>query len=1014
MDPENDEQDAKKKDNDSLTAKGMKKGMQAASKKVKNFFKMVFRKIVEAISATIGLYGILIIAAVAVVIAAFTTILDFFNSSSNANVASMNTIQNSVSITAGANDEGYYFTIDQNVVETYTEELFKANQTDTFKDLELPDGDEDDPDSSDNTIDSEEDEEDDEEENIVYDEYDEEERESTRNTIEDWFQVENFEEYLVRMISAEIASSYPKLGPYEGGEEDSQGNKKDSNGDYVVQGAVQIHRQMMNQDGSVGEEFEMTYLPHEELTAMITANQREALNYFSFDEKTGLVYYATYKEVIVYVNGMEVSRVLTLTENSVTYTNLVEMCSMPYNFLYALLQTSENPDYIMAVVDLLMEETDLVLMIQDQLNTTILTERYFQVEKTTEQTLTSESYQTGSGNEIETHYRWSYGGISESYSFPAGDETRVETYTYTNTANVYIKKAYTWCLDFEQTATLNAVITPGEEIPESHTEGEMAGLTYDNMTYSNRGGIPLPGPGSTYTIIEKFLSSENLLYSTKFDMEDYTWNVSIATEKRINYERFLGEWMNDTGEYYVGTLYKEDGIEVEYLIPEDEATEAVVNNISDPSGQNIDDLIDLLAMYENTQNHEQIMMYFWNVYFGEEVYDVDVDELLDLFDTNTTTSLVNGVTPGGSMYGSNAEEKVWYALIDAGYSEYAAAGAMGSIWRESGFITNNLEDTANSRLGMSDEEYTAAVDDGTYANFASDSAGYGLCQWTTSNRKQGLLSYAQSKGVSISDTNTQIEFLLAELDSSRSSAASQYATYQLLSRNGYDADSWINAESVEEAAKAFCYSFERPASGATAAIDIRVQKAEEFYEKYHGKTRPDYSGVSTYSDGRHTYPHYLQRNYSGSYGSSTISASGCGPTSLAMVLAGYLDDPSITPDKVVADIKSNWPGGEYYQAGTGSMDIIYQSSFLQKYYGVTSVMYPSESEALAALEQGYPVIGREEGHILAIMPVSDELKAQGYKFYIMDSARGHDGPYKSVAEANAVVEGNLSFKAIIK
>ena len=303
MDPENDEQDAKKKDNDSLTAKGMKKGMQAASKKVKNFFKMVFRKIVEAISATIGLYGILIIAAVAVVIAAFTTILDFFNSSSNANVASMNTIQNSVSITAGANDEGYYFTIDQNVVETYTEELFKANQTDTFKDLELPDGDEDDPDSSDNTIDSEEDEEDDEEENIVYDEYDEEERESTRNTIEDWFQVENFEEYLVRMISAEIASSYPKLGPYEGGEEDSQGNKKDSNGDYVVQGAVQIHRQMMNQDGSVGEEFEMTYLPHEELTAMITANQREALNYFSFDEKTGLVYYATYKEVIVYVNA---------------------------------------------------------------------------------------------------------------------------------------------------------------------------------------------------------------------------------------------------------------------------------------------------------------------------------------------------------------------------------------------------------------------------------------------------------------------------------------------------------------------------------------------------------------------------------------------------------------------------------------------------------------------------------------------------------------------------------------
>ena len=1001
MDPENDEkrQELNEQKQDEQELGVAKKGLKSVSKKVKNTFTMIFRRILAALTAPLMIKIFLIVAIIAIIVITFTSILDFFSTSTMADVSSANVIKNEVSIAQGSNEEGYYFKINQEVVDKYTEEYFKADQEGVYENEEMPD--------DGNNIE--------EENNVEYEEYDEEAKESTRETIEDWFKVENFDEYFIRMISAEISSSYPKLGPYEGGEEDSQGNKKDSNGDYVVQGAVQIHRQMMNQDGTVGEEFEMTYLPHEELTQMITANQREALYYFSFDENTGLVYYATYKEVIVYVNGMEVSRVLTLQENSVTYTNLVEMCSMPYNFLFALLQTSENPEYVMAVIDLLMEETDIVLMIQDQLNMTLLTERYFQVEKTTEQTLTSESYTTGSGNEIETHYRWSYGGISESYSFPAGAETRVETYTYTNTSNVYIKKAYTWCLDFEQTATLNTVETPGVEKVESHTEGEMAGMSYSEMTYSNRGGIPSPGPGSTYTIIEKFLSDGNLLYSTKLDTRDDTWNVSIATEKRINYERFLGEWKNDTGEYYVGTLYKEDGIEVEYLIPEeDEATEVVVDNIANTSGQNIDDLIDLLVMHENTQNHEEIMKYFWNVYYGEEIYDVDIDELLDLFDTETTTSLVNGVTPGGSMYGSNAEEKVWYALIDAGYSEYAAAGAMGSIWRESGFITNNLENTANSKLGMSDEEYTAAVDDGTYTSFASDSAGYGLCQWTTSNRKQGLLSYAQSKGVSISDTNTQIEFLLAELDSSRSSAASQYATYQLLSRNGYDADSWINAESVEEAAKAFCYSFERPASGATAAIDIRVQKAEEFYEKYHGKTRPDYSGVSTYSDGRHTYPHYLQRNYSGSYGSSTISASGCGPTALAMVLAGYLDDPSITPDKVVADIKSNWPGGEYYQAGTGSMDIIYQSSFLQKYYGVTSVMYPSESEALAALEQGYPVIGREEGHILAIMPVSDELKAQGYKFYIMDSARGHDGPYKSVAEANAVVEGNLSFKAIIK
>ena len=54
------------------------------------------------------------------------------------------------------------------------------------------------------------------------------------------------------------------------------------------------------------------------------------------------------------------------------------------------------------------------------------------------------------------------------------------------------------------------------------------------------------------------------------------------------------------------------------------------------------------------------------------------------------------------------------------------------------------------------------------------------------------------------------------------------------------------------------------------------------------------------------------------------------------------------------------------------------------------------------------------GHFLALLPVSEDLKAQGYKFYILDSARGHDGPYRSVEEANRVVRGYLRFNAIIK
>lgn len=165
--------------------------------------------------------------------------------------------------------------------------------------------------------------------------------------------------------------------------------------------------------------------------------------------------------------------------------------------------------------------------------------------------------------------------------------------------------------------------------------------------------------------------------------------------------------------------------------------------------------------------------------------------------------------------------------------------------------------------------------------------------------------------------------------------------------------------------------------------------------------------------GQYTFPHYLQKDYPGSYGTSTIPAAGCGPTSLAMILSGIKNDSSITPQTVVANIKDNWPGGDYYVPGVGSSHCIFWSSFLEKYYGVTSQMTTSQDTALDALEKGYPVIGGETGHILALLPVSEEQKAQGYKFAILDSARGHSGLYKSVEEANAVVDGNLGFIAII-
>lgn len=989
MDPE--KQDKKE---DELDSNKLLKTGKDLFGKAKNTFKMIKRVIAAIATLPIIIKLAVVFIVIATVISFFSSILDWFQSNTNADVASMNVINSEVSIENAGGTDGYYFKINNEILDKYMEDTFEADQEEYRAD-ELPTNDD---------LASDEDEEEEEKPEEDKEEYDEENQEKTKQGLEDWFKVKDFKEYFIKMIRAEVASTYPKLGDYEGDNPDGQGNKRDNDNDYVAQGVVKIHRQKMKEDGTVEDEIELTYLPREDLKALIDANDLEALNHFSFDASTGLIYYATYVEVVVTVDGVETSRTYQLNEDSASYKNLTAMCSMPYNFLFALLQESKNPNYLMKVIDLLLEKSEVILMIQDQLNITVQTEINRQVQKTYTQGATGheESRRGRDGETVEVSF-WSYGATSTTYTFPAGATQTVVTTTYRNTALVYVKKAETWCMDFEQGVTLNVKEVSGDEVQTPHDDGEFGGLTY-TLVSSNRGSMPAPTNGASFTVTEIYLSNEMLNATTKLDTKDYTWQTNVLVEKKINYERFLGLWKNDKGEYYDGCLFDPNGKDVKYEEAEDNRKlETVVDNIADHEGQTINDLVDLLALHENTQMHEQLMKYYWNIYYGEEVYDVDLGELLDLFNTETFTPI-----SGGSIYGSSVEEKVWFALIDAGYSEYAAAGAMGNIWQESGFITNNLQNSYESSLGMNDTEYTTKVDDGTYTNFVNDSAGYGLCQWTDSSRKQGLLSYIQTKGVSISDANSQIEYFLAETGVSNS--ASGYAHYNFLVRNGYSGDDWVNADSIEEATKAFCYSFERAGS---PNISNRVSQAEKYYAQFHGRTKPEYN-VETVTVGSYVFPHYLQKNYPGSFGTSTIAYAGCGPTSLAMILSGLLRDNTIDPISFVNNVKKEWPDGSYYVDGVGAKHCIFRSDFLFKYYGVTSQVYPSQAQALQALENGYPVLGGEDGHFLALIPVSEELKAQGYKFYILDSARGHDGAYKSVEEANRVVDGYLRFNAIIK
>jgi hypothetical protein len=117
---------------------------------------------------------------------------------------------------------------------------------------------------------------------------------------------------------------------------------------------------------------------------------------------------------------------------------------------------------------------------------------------------------------------------------------------------------------------------------------------------------------------------------------------------------------------------------------------------------------------------------------------------------------------------------------------------------------------------MTDEQYTAAVDNGTYTEFAADRAGYGLCQWTSSGRKQNLYNHCKKFGCSIGNLAMQISFLWQELNGSYKSVL---AVLQ-------------SAKTVSEAARVVMLKFERPADQSEAKQLLRVSYAEEFYTKY--------------------------------------------------------------------------------------------------------------------------------------------------------------------------------------
>lgn len=184
------------------------------------------------------------------------------------------------------------------------------------------------------------------------------------------------------------------------------------------------------------------------------------------------------------------------------------------------------------------------------------------------------------------------------------------------------------------------------------------------------------------------------------------------------------------------------------------------------------------------------------------------------------------------LTGATNEEKIWNYLVGKGLSKAGAAGLMGNLNAESALNPKNLQNSYERKLGYTDDSYTAAVDSGSYGNFAHDSAGYGLAQWTYWSRKQNMLAFARAAGKSIGDLEMQLDFLYRELSEGYKGVLNTLKT----------------AGSVRAASDSVLLNYERPADQSEAVKTKRAGYGQSYYNKYAATASTPGNGGKTMTE----------------------------------------------------------------------------------------------------------------------------------------------------------------------
>ncbi len=180
-----------------------------------------------------------------------------------------------------------------------------------------------------------------------------------------------------------------------------------------------------------------------------------------------------------------------------------------------------------------------------------------------------------------------------------------------------------------------------------------------------------------------------------------------------------------------------------------------------------------------------------------------------------------------------SDQDIWNFFLNLfGGNEYATAGACGNMKYESGLRTDNCEDKFNDRQNLTDQQVTDLINNGTWnlnhflygSNTATSPIsgwwvnrygwGYGLSQWTDTERRTILWNRTRSQGLGIDDVDAQLQYVKWEFTEGRWAGVR---------------DTLMSCTSVEDATRIYCLQYE----GGTWKT-TRLTYANDFYNNFAG------------------------------------------------------------------------------------------------------------------------------------------------------------------------------------